>query len=66
MKPIFVCFCVGCGQVCDKIQPEDEQPRWIDAHTYVTKYGFRWETLDRSDEVCPPCARVFQAAARHP
>ena len=66
MKPILVSFCVGCGQVCDRIQPEGGQPRWINAHTYVTKYGFRWETLDRSDEVCPPCAGVFQAVARHP
>ena len=62
MKPILVCFCGGCGQVCDEIEPEMGQPLWIDAHTYVTKYGFRWENLDRSDEVCPACARVFQAA----
>jgi hypothetical protein len=66
MKPILVSFCVGCGQVCDEIEPEMGQPLWIDAHRYVTKYGFRWENLDRSDEVCPACARVFQAAVRHP
>jgi len=66
MKPILVPFCVGCGQVSDRTQPEDGQPRWINAHTYVIKYGLRWENLDRSDEVCPACARVFQAAVRHP
>ena len=59
MKHIQLRFCAGCGQVFDEIQPKDGQPQWMDVHAYLTKYGFHWEDLDRMDDACPPCARVF-------
>ena len=59
MRHIQLRFCAGCGQVFDEIQPKDGQPQWMDAHAYLTKYGFHWEDLDRMDDACPPCARVF-------
>lgn len=64
MKPIPVRFCVGCGYVCDDIQPEGGQAQWIDAHRYLTKYGFHWDDLDRTDEACPSCARVLACTRR--
>ena len=68
MTHIPLRFCGGCGQVCDEIQPEGGQPQWMDAHAYLMKYGFHWEDLDRTDDACPPCARVFAVARRrvHP
>lgn len=50
----------------DDIQPEGGEARWIDAHMYLMKYGFRWEDLDRIDDACPSCLRLFNAAQRHP
>jgi hypothetical protein len=40
----------------------------MDAHAYLTKYGFHWEDLDQTDDACPSCARVFAIARRgvHP
>ena len=64
MKQISVRFCVGCGYICDKIQPEGDQPQWMNAHTYLMKHGLRWEDLDRIDDACPPCARVLACARR--
>jgi hypothetical protein len=68
MNAISVRFCVGCGYLCDEIHPEGRQPLWIDGHTYVMKYGVRWSDLDRRDDACPNCARVFAIAQRgtHP
>lgn len=66
MKRQTVRFCDGCGQVFDDIQPEGGQGQWIEARVYPMKYGFYWDDLDRIDDVCPPCARVCQAAAHHP
>lgn len=63
MKPIPVRFCVGCGYLCDEIEPGYGQTQWMDAHRYLTKYGLLWGDLDRTDNACPPCSRVFQAAA---
>jgi hypothetical protein len=64
LKPISLRFCVGCGRLCDEIQPEGGQPQWMDAHAYLTKYGFHWEDLDRTDDACPPCTRVLALARR--
>jgi len=64
MKQISVRFCMGCGYVCDGIQAEGEQPRWIDAHTFMLKHALQWEDLDRIDGACPPCARVLACARR--
>jgi rubredoxin len=68
MTHIPLRLCVGCGRVFDEIQPKDRQPQWMDAHAYLTKYGFHWEDLDRTDDACPLCARVFAIARRrvHP
>jgi len=62
MRHIPLRICAGCGRVFDEIQPQDGQPRWMDAHAYLMKYGFHWEGLDRMDDACPPCARVFAIA----
>ncbi len=62
MRHIQLRICAGCGRVFDEIQPQDGQPRWMDAHAYLMKYGFHWEDLDRMDDACPPCARVFAIA----
>ena len=64
MKYPSVRFCVGCGYVCDEIRPAGGQSQWIDAHSFVMKYGFRWEDLGRIDDACPPCSRVFAYARR--
>jgi len=52
-------FCVGCGYLCDEIDPEGGETQWMDAHQYVTKYQLRWSALDRIDDTCPQCARVL-------
>jgi hypothetical protein len=61
---IPVRFCVGCGYLCDEIRPEGEQPQWMDAHQYLSKYRLSWSILARIDDACPHCARVL-ACARH-
>ena len=55
-------FCVGCGYLCDEIHPEGGHAQWMDAHRYLTKYGFHWDDLDRDDDACPFCARVLACA----
>jgi hypothetical protein len=55
-------FCVGCGYLCDKIDPEDVQSPWVEAQRYLHKYRLTWIELDRNDEFCPACARVFASA----
>ncbi|MEO8340102.1 MAG: hypothetical protein ABI604_10350 [Nitrospirota bacterium] len=56
-------FCVGCGYLCDEIEPTYGQTQWMDAHEYLTKHGLRWGDLDRTSDTCPPCSRVFQTTA---
>ena len=56
---IPVRFCVGCGYLCDEIDPENGEAQWMDAHQYVTKYRLSWSLLDRIDDTCPHCARVL-------
>lgn len=65
MKRQPVRFCDGCGQMFDAIQPQGGQAQWIEARAYLMKYGLHWDDLDRIDDACPSCARVFQAAAHH-
>lgn len=66
MKRQQVRFCDGCGQMFDDIQPEGGQAHWIEARAYLMKYGMHWDDIERTDDACPACARVFQAAACHP
>lgn len=63
-KSTPVGFCLGCGFLCDEIDPEDAQSPWIDAHRYLTKYGGRWMELNRLDMLCPACARLSDCAGR--
>lgn len=64
MKPFPVRFCVGCGYLCDEPQPESGNAQWIDAHRFLMKYGYHWDDLDRTDDACPGCARLFAIAGR--
>ena len=61
-KSTPVCFCLGCGYLCDEIDPEDGQSPWIDAHQYLTKYGGTWMELNRRNVLCPACARLSECA----
>jgi len=61
-RPAQVPFCMGCGYLCDEIDPEDAQAPWIDAHRYLKKYGGTWIELDRNEGFCPTCARLFACA----
>lgn len=57
-RPAPVSFCVGCGYLCDEINPGDGQSPWIEAHRYLKQYRLTWIELDRNDGFCPACARV--------
>ncbi len=63
-RPAPVPFCVGCGYLCDEIEPEDGQRPWVDAHRYLKKYGLTWIELDRTDGFCPACAHVVACGRR--
>lgn len=65
-RPAPVRFCVGCGYLCDEIEPEDGQAPWVQAHRYLKKYRLTWVELDRTDVFCPACARVFACARTAP
>lgn len=62
-KAVAVPFCVGCGYVCDEIEPEDGASPWVPVHRYLKKYRLSWIELNRHDGFCPACARV-QACGR--
>lgn len=51
-------FCVGCGYLCDEIDPKNGLSPWIDAHSYLKKYRLTWIELDRTEGFCPACACV--------
>ncbi len=57
-------FCMGCGYLCDEIGSEDGQSPWVEAHRYLKKYGLTWIELDRTDDMCPACARVVACGRR--
>jgi hypothetical protein len=57
-------FCVGCGYLCDEIQPHNGQAHWVEARLYLKRYGLTWNELDRTDDMCPPCARVLACGRR--
>ena len=57
-------FCMGCGYVCDEIDPDAAQSPWVDAHHYLTKYGGTWTELHRNEGFCPTCARLSTYARR--
>ncbi|MGE3979785.1 MAG: hypothetical protein AB7F94_19685 [Nitrospira sp.] len=57
-------FCVGCGYLCDEIQPDNVQGHWVEARHYLKKYGLTWNELDRTDDMCPPCSRVLACGRR--
>ena len=52
-------FCVGCGYLCDEIDPEGGETQWMDAHQYLAKYRLYWGLLARIEDACPHCARVL-------
>jgi len=60
----LVRFCVGCGYLCDEIQPDNGQTQWIEARHYLKRYGLTWNELDRHDDICPDCARVQACGTR--
>lgn len=59
-------FCVGCGYLCDEIDPGDLQSPWVQAHRYLKKYRLTWIELDRNDGLCPACAYVQACGTRRP
>jgi hypothetical protein len=63
-RPDPVQFCVGCGYLCDKIDPEVGQTPWVEARRYLKKYSLTWIELDRTDDMCPACARVLACGRR--
>ena len=63
-RPAHVRFCVGCGYLCDEIEPEDGRAPWVEARHYLKKYGLTWNELDRTDDLCPACARVLACGTR--
>lgn len=63
-RPAPVQFCVGCGYLCDKIELEEGQAPWVEARRYLQKYGLTWIELDRTDDMCPACARVLACGRR--
>lgn len=63
-RPSAVRFCVGCGYLCDEINPEDGRSPWVEAHRYLKKYGLTWIELDRTDGFCPACSRVQACGTR--
>ena len=58
-------FCDACGQFFDEIQPDDGEGCWLEAHTYLSKYGLGWQDINLIDEVCPTCAHLIRAAEIH-
>jgi hypothetical protein len=57
-------FCVGCGYLCDEIQPDNGQAHWIEARHYLKRYALTWIELDRTDDMCPACTRVLACGRR--
>lgn len=55
-------FCLGCGYLCDATASDHSSQEWTEAHRYLTRHGIRWEELDRMEDACPFCARVFAIA----
>ncbi len=53
-------FCNGCGKILDEIQPVNRQTEWIEARSFLVKYGFRWEDLDLQQNFCPGCQKVVE------
>lgn len=63
-RPMQVRFCVGCGYLCDKVEPESGSSPWVEANRYLKKYGLSWIELDRTDALCPACSRVQACGTR--
>ncbi len=61
-----VLFCVGCGYLRDELQPysHNGQAQWVEARQYLKKYGLTWVELDRTNDMCPACARVVACGRR--
>lgn len=57
-------FCLGCGYLCDATTSDRGLETWMEAQRYLTKCDIRWEDLDRIEDACPACARVFAIARK--
>ena len=51
-------FCNGCGKILDEIQPANPPRQWIEARSFLVKYGFMWEDLRLLATFCPECQKV--------
>jgi len=61
MIPLAADYCIGCGQILDKLEPADSRPSWIAGGVYRKMYGFRFTDLHLTEAVCPPCAQDLKA-----
>lgn len=57
-------FCCGCGMILDEIQPADHPTRWVQARSFLLKYGFTWEDLSLQQGFCPGCQKVMETTRR--
>jgi hypothetical protein len=55
-------FCSGCGKILDEIQPANHPMPWIEAGSFLAKYGFTWDDLDLRQSFCPGCQKVIETA----
>ncbi|NGZ94633.1 MAG: hypothetical protein CV089_00620 [Nitrospira sp. WS110] len=54
-------FCNGCGKILDEIQPASPPRQWIEARSFLVKYGFTWDDLRLQQNFCPECRKVATA-----
>jgi predicted Fe-S protein YdhL (DUF1289 family) len=62
MKQQPVQFCNGCGKILDEIQPASDPTPWVEARSFLIKYGFTWDDLDLQQSFCPGCRKVIEAS----
>jgi len=58
MNKQHIQFCNGCGKILDEIQPADPPKQWVEARSFLIKYGFTWDDLSLLENFCPECQRV--------
>lgn len=58
-------FCNGCGKILDEIQPRDPPRQWIEARSFLVKYGFNWDDLDLLHSFCRDCQKVVETTPHH-
>ncbi|MDH4081726.1 MAG: hypothetical protein OEU68_18155 [Nitrospira sp.] len=60
-------FCLGCGYLCDKNEPNepiDRRSPWVEANRYLKKYGWTWFEVERINTMCPACSHVQACGTR--